>query len=276
MWSSAASFGAPVTDPGGNVAPTSSAQPTPGRSRPVDGATPGGRGRGAARPRTAPAPSTEPHSHTRPRSLRTRSTIITFSARSLAQEAAAVGGGALDGRRPHPVGRRGAGTARATPTPRGTPCAGQADDRASTAPGCPRPARRRGRRRRRPAGSGARQPAGEVHLVHVAGGDGLADGVARPAQNAVAVEARSSTASTGGPAPRRPRPRAGRADRRRSGRSTGAPSNGSTTAQKPVAVEGGEVGGDVDQVGQQPAADDGRGRAPPGGYGPAARRTIRR
>ena len=35
MWAEAASFGAPVTEPGGNVASMAAAHPHPGRSRPV-------------------------------------------------------------------------------------------------------------------------------------------------------------------------------------------------------------------------------------------------
>ena len=37
MWSTAAIFGAPVTEPPGNVAASSSASPTSARSRPLDG-----------------------------------------------------------------------------------------------------------------------------------------------------------------------------------------------------------------------------------------------
>jgi hypothetical protein len=79
--SSAASFGAPVTEPGGNAARSSPASPTPSRSSPSTSETmcqtPAcGRTSASAVTRTVPG------RQTRPRSLRTRSTIITFSARS--------------------------------------------------------------------------------------------------------------------------------------------------------------------------------------------------
>ena len=96
MCSRAAIFGAPVTEPGGNVAREASAHPHAGAEPARRPSTRGGRARGGARPRAAAGTSTEPNSHTRPRSLRTRSTIITFSARSLAVRPAGVGRRALD------------------------------------------------------------------------------------------------------------------------------------------------------------------------------------
>ena len=93
-------FGAPVTDAGGNVARTSVAesdvvaQPAPYRAHEVV------QTRGAPRPRTAAGTWTDPGSQTRPRSLRARSTIITFSAWSLllARSAARVAAVPLIGR----------------------------------------------------------------------------------------------------------------------------------------------------------------------------------
>src|SRR4029450_10016694 len=90
MWSSAASLGAPVTDPGGNVAATMSPQVVAGRSRPVTVDTRWTRPGWCSTAHRA-GTATEPHSHTRPRSLRTRSTIMTFSARSLGRKEAASG-----------------------------------------------------------------------------------------------------------------------------------------------------------------------------------------
>ena len=82
MTASAASLGAPVTDPGGNVASRASAHPAPGRIRPSTVLTRCTRP-GCCSSANSDGTVTEPHSHTRPRSLRTRSTIMTFSARSL-------------------------------------------------------------------------------------------------------------------------------------------------------------------------------------------------
>ncbi len=83
MTSSAASLGAPVTEPGGKVARSRSPSPTSSRSRPCTSETmcqTPACGRTSASAGTLTPPGTQ----TRPRSLRTRSTIITFSARSLA------------------------------------------------------------------------------------------------------------------------------------------------------------------------------------------------
>ncbi len=79
----AASFGAPVTEPHGKSAANTSASPAPGRGRPVTVEvschTVGSRCSSNSR-----STVTVPGSQTRPRSLRSRSTIIRFSARSLA------------------------------------------------------------------------------------------------------------------------------------------------------------------------------------------------
>ena len=83
MRSTAAIFGAPVTDPPGKTASSSSASPTSGRSRPstVDTrcSTPAS---GSATMRSGQC--TLPATQTRDRSLRSRSTIITCSAASFA------------------------------------------------------------------------------------------------------------------------------------------------------------------------------------------------
>ena len=84
MISSARTFGAPVTEPGGNAARIRSPSPAPGRSVPVTVETrcqTPGCGSGPSRTGTV----TEPGTQTRLRSLRTRSTIITFSARFFAE-----------------------------------------------------------------------------------------------------------------------------------------------------------------------------------------------
>ena len=82
-------FGAPVTEPGGKLARSRSASPASGRSVPATVETrchTPGAGRGSVSAGTR----IEPYSHTRPRSLRMRSTIITFSARSLTEAASAA------------------------------------------------------------------------------------------------------------------------------------------------------------------------------------------
>ena len=173
----------------------------------------------------------------------------------------AVGGGALDrattdhGRRRGARKRSGDADAtwhavrRAAGPPRaygaGLPSASAAPRAATSAPG----------------GSGARQPAGEVDLVHVAGRDRRRGWRATPAANAASVERASSTPSAGGPRHGRPGPGPGRADVGEAGAAPARPSNGSTTAQKPGAVERGEVVGDVDQVGQPAGRRRRRGAA---------------
>ena len=80
----ARSFGAPVIDPPGNVAASSPGQSAGSRSRPSTHDTrwcTSLNARGSHRRVTR----TLPVSHTRPRSLRSRSTIITCSARSFGE-----------------------------------------------------------------------------------------------------------------------------------------------------------------------------------------------
>jgi hypothetical protein len=77
----ARTFGAPVTDPGGNVARSRSESRTPGATRATTSDT---RCHTAWRSiRFIAGTRTEPGTLTRPRSLRIRSTIMVFSARSL-------------------------------------------------------------------------------------------------------------------------------------------------------------------------------------------------
>src|SRR5947209_530998 len=76
-------LGAPVTDAGGNVARTRPPIPTPSASDPRTVLTRWWRP-GCDSTAHSAGTSIEPGRQTRPRSLRARSTIITFSARSLA------------------------------------------------------------------------------------------------------------------------------------------------------------------------------------------------
>src|SRR3990172_5906245 len=84
MWATAEIFGAPVTEPPGNIASRSSASETPSRSVPstvlTRCVTPA---RGCSS--MSSGQHTEPGSHTRARSLRSRSTIITCSAASFSE-----------------------------------------------------------------------------------------------------------------------------------------------------------------------------------------------
>ena len=222
MWSRAASFGAPVTDPGGKVASISSGHPTPGRSRPSTVLT-RCTSPGCCSTASSDGTCTEPHSHTRPRSLRTRSTIITFSARSLARSSAATGGGALDGRRAHDAtparDRKRSGRGRRHVDA----VAGQPHDRAE------RCRVALGQRRAEGGHVGAvgqrrAEPAGEVHLVHVAGGDGLADGGRRRPRTRSVEAARPRRLGHADP---RAAPATGRpAGRSRSGRTRARPRTG--------------------------------------------------
>ena len=215
MRSSAASFGAPVTDPGGNVAVD---ERRPSRRRTAAGparCSRDGRAPGASSTATATGPSPSPSSHTRPRSLRTRSTIITFSARSLSVQAGRRGG-PLDRRRQDHGRRRGAGTARATPRQR-TASGGDAHDRAErrrVALGESGPERCDAHlardRRAEGVGDRDRESSGEVHLVHVARGDRFPDGIApgfesglverrRPAPDAETATTAQATCGPGEP-----------------------------------------------------------------------------
>ena len=213
MWSSAASLGAPVTDPGGKVAAMTASHPRPARRRPstvLTRCTSPGCGSTASSAGTC----TDPHSHTRPRSLRTRSTIMMFSARSLGRKSSTVAAVPLmgdDHTRSSSRARNRSGDADATSMPwsgsrttalngAGLPAASAAPSAATSASG----------------GSGALQPAGEVDLVDVAGADGGSDVLDR------GLEGRSVEAGPPGvgrrPDPRWPGPGPGRADGRGSGR----------------------------------------------------------
>ena len=167
-----------------------------------------------------------PYSHTRPRSLRTRSTIITFSARSFGEEAVGGGGRALDRRRPDDVAVARAGTARATRTPRATPWPGRRTTARVRRRVAVAPARRRARRRRRRAGSGRGQARGSgspgtrrrrAMASRIGATPARERALGRATSPRVASAARATAAG-----PRRRRP-----DVVRSGRSTASPSNGS-------------------------------------------------
>ena len=80
----ARTFGAPVTDPGGKLARSRSASEVPSDSSPVTSET-RCQTPGCSSARQRSGTRTVPYRHTRPRSLRIRSTIITFSARSFSE-----------------------------------------------------------------------------------------------------------------------------------------------------------------------------------------------
>ncbi len=90
MWSTAEIFGAPVTEPPGNIAASSSVRPTPSRRRPstseIRCLTPA-----SSCSTISWGHRTLPGSHTRERSLRSRSTIITCSAASFSESRARRG-----------------------------------------------------------------------------------------------------------------------------------------------------------------------------------------
>ena len=85
----AAILGAPVTEPGGKVAASSSGQPTSSRSTPSTYDTRWNRP-GCSCTSSSVGTLTDPAVLTRDRSLRTRSTIMTFSASSFAERSARV------------------------------------------------------------------------------------------------------------------------------------------------------------------------------------------
>ena len=211
MISSARIFGAPVTEPGGKVARTTSAAETPGRSAPstVDTrwCTPGmGLERAELRDRDGAERAM------RPRSLRARSTIITFSAtvlraRAQRQRLAAVRGGvgaarsrALDRAGLERVPRRLQEALR------------RSGDHVRAAEPHERRERRRARRaqagveRKRVAVPSGAEALGQVHLEHVAG----ADVVDRPLHGGLVSWARQRTAPLARPVrARAPSARAG-------------------------------------------------------------------
>ena len=168
--STAAIFGAPVTDPPGNVAASSSASPTSSRNVPstveTRCSTPASR-RGAI----SSGQPTLPGSQTRERSFRSRSTIITCSAASFADawsSAAPPAGrvpliGQVRTWRPR-RSRKSSGDAEtiAHPSPaNGLGCSGLSPARrAASAPGSPR--------------EGRGEVLDEVDLIDVAAGDRLA------------------------------------------------------------------------------------------------------
>ena len=243
MTRSALLFGAPETEPGGNVAASSSGQPRAGREPALDASRRGARGRGACSTRSSDGTATVPGRQTRCRSLRTRSTIMTFSALVLRQQAV---------RRRRAVPLIGADVTRSPSRaqeqlgrggddPGGDAAASRGRRRRPrTAPGCRRRARAAsaqasasGRRaagatapgrgwpgRRRPRGCGARisrtprdvRGAVEADDVQAAGGRARATGRARRGQRRAAhpVEAPEPDLALEGQRPR-PTSRRGRA-----------------------------------------------------------------
>ena len=89
MTSRARTLGAPVTEPGGNAAAISCPSLTPAGSRPRTSET-RCQTPGCASARSRAGTRTLPGRQTRLRSLRIRSTIIMFSARSLAERSSAA------------------------------------------------------------------------------------------------------------------------------------------------------------------------------------------
>ena len=200
---------------------------------------------GAPRPRTASGTCIDPGTHTRPRSLRARSTIITFSAWSLAlaRSARGIDVGALDRSRLDVAVAHDAGSARATPTrPRsGSPCS---ERRSSAGVRCRVRVRERRVQRDRVEPVVAREPPGEVHLVALAGAEQLENRVDAVGV-VVTVETRCHAPLGGsgrqretpsGARRRRPRGRAG-GGRCPSPRTTTEPPRGSTHRE---GVEAGE------------------------------------
>ena len=224
---SAETLGAPVTDPGGNVAPMASAHPSPGRSRPATVDTRCAKP-GCSSTAHSDGTVTEPHSHTRPRSLRTKSTIITFSARSFTRNPSGVAAVPLigdDHNRSPSRSRNRSGDAEATWIPwagsRTTAENGAGLPSASAAPSAATSA---------PAGSGAANT--RVRFTWYTSPAAIAAQIARtPALNAVSS---SDVRHASGATPTQGAPRHGRAACTRSKRAqTGVPEKGSTTAQYP-------------------------------------------
>ena len=266
----AASFGAPVTEPGGNVASITSGQPQPGRSRPATVDTRWHRPGCASTAHSAGTCDRAELAHA--------AEIVADEVDDhhvlgavLRQEAVGGRGRALDRRRRHDVavaaqeqlGRRRrdvhAVRREAARPPR-------------TARGCPRPARRRARRRRRRGGKGADSRRVRFTWYTSPGADRPIGCASTPRAEPAAVEARGPRArrrrpATAGPATASP------ADRARSGRRPARPSNGQHDRPGARGVERGEVGRDVDETGEQAAADDGE-RASPSSRSVGSRRTV--
>src|SRR6266511_3707777 len=99
IWSSAASFGAPVTEPPGRTARSNSTSPVPGRSR-ADTTDSACHSPHHSRTANSSGTETEPVTATRDRSLRSRSTIIMCSARSLGSANSSARPTAVAGRVP--------------------------------------------------------------------------------------------------------------------------------------------------------------------------------
>ena len=171
----------------------------------------------------------------------------------LGRQAVGVRGGALDrrrdsttspSRRQEPLGRR-----------RGHLAAGRGDAhhgavRRRVALG---QRRARGRPRRRPAGSGAESR--RVRFTWYTSPAAIDARMRRTPGRELGL-GRASCPGVGGRAlATAARARAGRAARGRTGRRSAAPSNGQHHGPEPGGVEGGQVVGEVDQLGRQPAAD---------------------
>ena len=243
-----------------------------GRERGGDGVGPA-RSRGAA----GPAPSTRggtspgccstdaqrghrrpsPHSHTRPRSLRTRSTIITFSARSLARKPSGSAAVPLIGddsttravAPQEPLGRR----RRHVHAVRG-----QAHDRGVRRGVALGQRRARARRRRRPRGSGADSRRVRFTWYTSPAAIAAADGRARPRMNAS-----RSRLDVHAPAadPCHGRPGHGTAGRTSAKRAqTGCAVEGQHDRPEARDRRARRGRGDVDQAGAEPPADAPRAR----------------
>ena len=155
------SSGAPVTEPPGKTASSSSARPTSGRSVPstveTRCVTPA-----SSRSTSSSGQRTDPGSQTRARSLRSRSTIIMCSAASLAPSTGSPAGrvpliGQVQTRRPRRA-RKSSGEAETIAQP--SPTSGSRHERPQL--------RERARERARIAGEGSREVLDEVDLVDVA------------------------------------------------------------------------------------------------------------
>ncbi len=177
MRSTAAIFGAPVTDPPGNVASRIPASPTPSRSKPCTVETM------CSTPVSecvviSSGQVTVPASQMRERSFRSRSTIMTCSAASFGEArssvAVAARSRALDGHRPDEVAAAGEEQLRR----RRGHSPGVGDERRGLKRSQGREA---GGKRTRIAGERCPQVLDEVDLIHVAAADRGPDLLDRPA-----------------------------------------------------------------------------------------------